>query len=264
MSDFLGMRGKVALVVGGGLGMGEATALRFAGAGCDVAVLDLDRERAERVAESIRALGRKAVALSADVLDEATAKPTIDEARAALGPIDVMATIVGQASWSKFLNVTPDLWDRDHRLNLRYFFFYAQAVAASMIENGRRGAITAVASVSGVQSAPNHSAYGAAKAGLIGLIRSMAVELAEHGIRANAVAPGTIRTPRIEAGRDTAAWDAKIRDSLIPAKRLGTVDEIADAILFLSSQMATYITGQTLAVDGGLTAQFLLGAPRDA
>lgn len=263
MKDFFGLEGKAALVIGGGLGMGESTSLTLAEAGCDVAVADIDRARAEGVADKVRALGRRATVVVADVLDPATAQGSIEQVERDLGRIDVLATIVGQAEWSKVLDVTPETWDLDHRRNLRYFFFYAQAAARAMVAAGHGGAITAVASVSGIQSAPNHAAYGAAKAGLINLVRTMGVELAEKGIRVNAVAPGTIQTPRLAQNRDSGAWEQKIRDSLIPFRRLGTTQEIANAILFLSSDLASFVTGQTLAVDGGFTAQFLLGNPRD-
>lgn len=263
MKDFFGLTGKVALVIGGGLGMGESTSLTLAEAGCDIAVADIDRPRAEAVAERVRGLGRRATVVIADVLDDAGAESAIAQVERDLGRIDVLATIVGQAEWSKVLDVTPEIWDRDHRRNLRYFFFYAQAAARAMVRAGHGGAITAVASVSGIQSAPNHAAYGAAKAGLINLVRTMGVELAEKGIRVNAVAPGTIQTPRIAQNHNAGDWEQKIRDSLIPFRRLGTTQEIADAILFLSSDLASFVTGQTLAVDGGFTAQFLLGNPRD-
>jgi NAD(P)-dependent dehydrogenase (short-subunit alcohol dehydrogenase family) len=160
--------------------------------------------------------------------------------------------------------MTPETWDLDHRRNLRYFFFVAQAAANAMIKSGRCGAITAVASVSGIQSAPNHGSYGAAKAGLMNLVRTMGVELAPHSIRVNAVAPGTIKTPRLQADPEHAkAFAERISNSLLPARRQGEPQDIADAILFMSSDLATYVTGQTLAVDGGWTAQFLIGAPRD-
>src|SRR5690606_306651 len=112
---------------------------------------------------------------------------------------------------------------------LRYFFFFAQAAARQMVAAGERGAITAVASVSGIQSAPNHAAYGAAKAGLISLVKTMGVELAEHGVRVNAVAPGTIATPRTTADPEqSAAMEEKIRNSLVPMRRRGEPKNIAD------------------------------------
>ena len=259
MTDFFGLTDKVALVIGGGQGIGEATAMRLAEAGCHVAVVDIDQGRADKVAEQIRGLGRRAAAVAADVLDESTAPTTVAKAEEELGPLNIMATIVGQAYVASVLDITPEMWDLEHRRNLRYFFFYAQAAAKAMIRSGKAGAITAVGSVTGMECAPSHAAYGAAKAGLINLIRSMAVELAPDNIRINVVAPGTIKTPRIEQGKDFQAWDTLIRNSLIPAKRLGETKEIADAIVYLSSDMASYVTGATLAVDGGFTAQWILG-----
>lgn len=259
MTDFFGLTDKVALVIGGGQGIGEATAMRLAEAGCHVAVVDLDQARADRVADQIQALGRKATGIAADVLDERTAPTTIAAAEERLGPIEVMATIVGQAYVAGVLEITPEIWDIEHRRNLRYFFFYAQAAAKAMIRSGRGGAITAVGSITGMECAPSHAAYGAAKAGMINLVRSMAVELASDKIRINVVAPGTIKTPRIEQGKDFEAWDNLVRNSLIPFKRLGETKEVADAIVFLSSEMASYVTGATFAVDGGFTAQWILG-----
>jgi NAD(P)-dependent dehydrogenase (short-subunit alcohol dehydrogenase family) len=264
LRDFFKLNGKVALVVGGGLGMGECTSVNFAEAGANVAVLDIDPERAERVAERVRQLGRRSVAITANVLDVSSGSAVVDQVQSSLGGLDILATIVGQAEWTSVLNTTPDTWDLDHRRNLKYFFFFAQAVANAMVSHRTPGAITAVASVSGIQSAPAHAAYGAAKAGLINLVRSMAVELAPHNIRVNAVAPGVIATPRSKSDPVQATKMAeRVANSHIPAKRLGEPENIADAILFLSSDMARFVTGQTLAVDGGFTSQFLIGPPRE-
>jgi NAD(P)-dependent dehydrogenase (short-subunit alcohol dehydrogenase family) len=256
--DIFKLDGKRAVVIGGGLGMGEATVMRLAGAGCDVAVVDLDIGRAEKVAGQVEALGRRAIPIACDVLDDKSVTAMVEEVESSLGGLDVMASIVGQAEWSGMFDLTPEQWDLDHRRNLRYFFFVAQAAARSMVRRGVGGAITAVSSVSGIQGAPTHAAYGAAKAGLISLVKSMAVELADHGVRVNSIAPGIIRTPRTLLHTSAAEQDARIRQSLIPFKRLGETDEIAKAILFLSSDLASFVTGQTLAVDGGWTAQFLV------
>ncbi|MDB5444872.1 MAG: family oxidoreductase [Phenylobacterium sp.] len=263
MRDFFGLEGKVALVVGGGLGMGESTCVTLAEAGCDVAVADIDRARAEAVAGRVRELGRRASVVVADVLDETTAAGAVAQVQRDLGRLDVMATIVGQATWSPMLEMTPETWDADHRRNLRYVFFYAQAAAQAMVAAGRGGAIAAVASVSGVVSGPNHSAYGAAKAGLINLVRSMAVELAQHNIRVNAVAPGVIRTPRLSQGVDPEAVSARLRSTLIPFGRHGETQEIANALLFLLSDLASFVSGTTLPVDGGFTSQFLYAQTRN-
>lgn len=259
MTDFLKLTGKTALVIGGGLGMGEATAMTLAQAGCNVALVDCEADRAERVAAQIRALGREALPLVMNALDADSAARCVAAVNDTLGVPDILVTIVGQAAFTPATEISPELWDFDHARNLRYVFFHAQAVAKAMIAAGQGGSIVAVASVSGVQSAPRHAAYGAAKAGLINLVKSLGVEWAGHGIRVNAVSPGAIGTPRLSGPE----YEARVARSLIPCRRLGTPQEIANAILFLASDLATFVTGHNLAVDGGFTAQFLLGMPED-
>jgi NAD(P)-dependent dehydrogenase (short-subunit alcohol dehydrogenase family) len=251
----LGLEGKTAVVLGGGQGMGESSALCLAQAGCDVALLDLELDRAERVAEKVRALGRRAIAKRADVLNSDQIRAVLAEAEKELAPFDVMAAIVGIAGWSPLVDMSEDLWDLDHRRNLRYFFVAAQAVAKSMLKAGRPGSIVCIASVSGLESAPHHAAYGAAKAGLVSLVRSMATEWSPHGIRVNAVAPGAIVTPRIPL---LPADKERAMCAPLPMQRRGTSDEIGKAVLFFASDLASYVTGQTLAVDGGWTSVFLM------
>jgi 2-deoxy-D-gluconate 3-dehydrogenase len=255
--DLFGLEGKKALVIGGGQGMGESSARLLAQAGCDVAVVDIERDRAERVAELVRGLGRKGVAIVADMLEDAGAAHAVAEAESQLGGLDVMVAIVGQALFTAIVEMTPDDWDRDHRRNLRYFFVAARLVAKSMIARGTGGAMVCIASTDGIQSAPFHASYGAAKAGLIQLTRTMATEWAEHGIRVNAVAPGSITTPRLP---DTERHRAAMKASLVPMERSGTTDDIGKAVLFLASDMSAYTTGHTLLVDGGWMAANLFDA----
>ena len=253
------LEGKSALVVGGGQGIGESTALLLARVGCAVAVVDVVAERADRVAAAVATAGQPSTSIAGDVLDDAQAKDIVARAERELGGLDALVTIVGQASFSSILDMTPEQWDHDHRMNLRYFFFTAREVARSLIARGRPGSMVCVSSVAGLQSAPNHAAYGAAKAGLINLVRSMAVEWAPHDIRVNAIAPGSTATPRIPA---TPERVERTRQGLIPAKRLGTADEVGKAALFLLSDLASYVTGHTLPVDGGWMAAYLLGVPQ--
>jgi NAD(P)-dependent dehydrogenase (short-subunit alcohol dehydrogenase family) len=259
--DLFGLEGKAALVIGGGQGMGESTARLLAQAGCDIAVVDVERDRAERVAEAVRGIGRKGVAIVADVLDDDQATYAVGEAERQLGGLDVMVSIVGQALFTPIIEMTSEDWDKDHRRNLRYFFVSARLVARSMIARGKGGAMVCIASTDGIQSAPFHAAYGAAKAGLIQLTATMATEWAVHGIRVNAVAPGSITTPRLpetQAHRDT------MKASLVPMERSGTTDDIGKAVLFLASDMAGYTTGHTLLVDGGWMAANLFDARKMA
>jgi NAD(P)-dependent dehydrogenase (short-subunit alcohol dehydrogenase family) len=254
--SFLGLAGKAALVVGGGQGMGESTSRLLARAGCDVAVLDIERDRAEAVASAVRDAGQRGVPLIADVLDDPQLLGAVREAEAALDGLDILVTIVGQGMRAPLLEMPVADWDLDQRRNVRYFFLAARELARSLIRRGRPGAIACIASVSGLQSGPNHAAYGAAKAGLINLVRSMAVEWAPYNIRVNALAPGGVVTPRYPDTPEMRDWDPH---GLVPMQRRATCDEIGKVVLFLVSDLASYVTGQTLAVDGGWMAAFLMG-----
>lgn len=247
----LGLEGKRALVIGGGRGMGEASALMLAEAGCSVAVLDLEIDRAEKVAAAVAALGRKSYGFSANVLDAEAVTAAVAEAEQKLGGLDVLVTIVGQALFKPLIDMTAEDWDSEQNRNLRYVFFATRAAAASMIKRKVAGSIVCIASVDGVVGSPGHAAYGAAKAGLISLVKSMAAEWGRDNIRVNAVAPGSITTPRLP---ETPESLAIMRDSVVPLGRPGTVKEIAGAVTFLASELAGYVTGQTLMVDGGWTA----------
>lgn len=252
------LEGKSALVVGGGQGMGEAAAKLLAQVGCGVAVADIKGGSAERVAAEVADMGQPSAAIVGDVLEDDQVPRIVERAEAALGGLDVLVATVGQASFAPLVDMKPEQWDRDQHFNLRYFFLIAREAARSMIARGTPGAMTCVSSVAGLQSAPNHASYGVAKAGLVNLVRSMAVEWAPHHIRVNAIAPGSIATPRIP---DTPERREKTRQGLIPTKRLGTVDEVAKAALFLVSDLASYVTGTTLAVGGGWMATSILGVP---
>lgn len=246
-----GLEGKNALVIGGGQGMGEATVMQLANAGANVTVLDLEMSRAEAIAAKVKAAGRKSWAVSVNVLDDAALKAIIAKVDADMGGIDVMASIIGMAGWSRLVDMSEDLWDLEQNRNLRYFFIAARETAKSMMKHKKEGSIVCITSIDGVRSAPYHGAYGAAKAGLIGLMKSMAAEWAPDGIRVNAVAPGVIITPRIPLGnpeRERAMTQG------VPMGKRGTTDDIGRAALFFLSSQSRYITGQTLAVDGGYLA----------
>ena len=249
--SLFGLAGKKAMVIGGGQGMGESTSQFLARAGCDVAVIDVERERADRVAGVVSALGCRGVPIIGDVLDDTRIPEIVGSAGHQLGGIDVMVSIVGAAVWGSLLDTTAAIWDRQFHLNLRYFFLCARAVAAAMIERGNPGAILGIASVDGQRASPMRGAYGAAKAGLISLVQTMAVEWAPHRIRVNAIAPGHIVTPRLY---DTPQRVDAYAGSLIPLRNRGEVDDIGKAALFLVSDLAGYVTGTTLDVDGGLLA----------
>lgn len=255
MDDLLGLNNKTAMVWGGGAGMGEATATRLAQAGCRVAVIDRELAPAERVAAALRERGCCARAIEADATVEAEVDAAVAATETHLGAVDLMATVIGIGVWSTLLDMTNEQWQDAHRLNLTSFFLPARAAARSMVQGGRTGAIVSVASVSGLTSAPNHGGYGAAKAGLVNLVRTMAVEWGP-AIRINAIAPGAIATPRVQM--PPAALE--VMKQRFPLGRPGSTDEIAKTALFLLSDLASYITGHTLPVDGGWTSTFLMNA----
>jgi len=249
----LELTGRSALVVGGGQGIGRAAALALARSGASVAVLDAERERAERVAGEVRSLGVGSAPLVADVTRPEGAAGGVAEARKAFGPLDAVVNIVGSASWAPLLEMDEATWERDFAVNLKQHWFVARSAARGWIEARRPGALAVVASVSGLFSAPNHGAYGAAKAGLMAFVRTAADEWWPHAIRVNAVVPGSVRTPRIEALWRSGAVSEPDADA---QGRMAQPEDIAHAALFLVSDLARRITGQTLVVDGGTSARF--------
>jgi len=257
-----GLESKGALVLGAGQGMGEATALALSRAGCRVALFDYELDRAARVASQIESEGGTAMAIQGDALNDEELRGAIAKADEILGGIDVMASIIGMAAWSTIVDMTGETWDLDHRRNLRYFFIAAQAVAKAMMARGKAGAMVCVASVDGMRTAPFHASYGAAKAGLIHLMQSMAFEWAPHGIRVNSVTPGSIISPRIPFQKDPER--ERLFAEGIPMGRRGEAEDIANAALFFLSDLAKYVTGQNMPVDGGLLSRSLYDYSKQA
>jgi 3-oxoacyl-[acyl-carrier protein] reductase len=258
MTDMFGLEGQGALVIGGGQGIGESTALTLARCGCDVAIVDVSQERAESVSQKVMELGGRSAAFTADVMEITDYSALISQAHEALPQLSRLVTVVGAAGWGPLLETSLEVWEREQRLNLNYVFLAGKAFAASLIQRRRPGSLVFVSSVSGMQAAPNHAAYGAAKAGMISLVKTMAVEWGTRGIRVNAVAPGTVVTPR---RTETPERAEQVLKSHIPMKRRGATQDIANGAVFLSSEMASYVTGHTLPVDGGwMAANILLDA----
>ncbi|MEU6643424.1 SDR family oxidoreductase [Saccharomonospora sp. NPDC046836] len=247
--------GRVAVVAGAGRGIGAAVAGRLAEAGAAVAVVDSLSERAESTVETIRASGGVAVPVVADLLEPASGPRIVAETVRLLGGIDILATVAG-GSWAyvpyrRMHEVTDDEWDLVHQLNLTYVFRLTRETIRTLLSQGRGGAIVHIGSIAGVLSSPSAAAYGAAKAGIGSLTRSVAHEYGADAIRVNCVAPGRIETP---ATTPASAENAVEFTGSIPLRRTGQASEVADAVLFLASDLARYITGQTLLVDGGATA----------
>jgi 3-oxoacyl-[acyl-carrier protein] reductase len=258
------LAGRVAIVAGGGgAGIGAAVSRALAAAGASVVVVDIERAASQKVCDQIAAAGGRALPVVADVREPASAGAIVAAARGGFGRIDVLATVAGgmtaHAEFRPLVEWSEADWDKIVSLNLRYVFLLARAVIPAMIEQGDGGSIVNVTSISGVFGAPNHAAYGAAKAGLIHLTKSLCLEYGPAGIRANAVSPGAIETPATDkamAGRQRSHVTA-----VTPLGRAGRPEDIARAVLFFASPLASYVTGQMLLVDGGASAIFPLGVP---
>jgi 3-oxoacyl-[acyl-carrier protein] reductase len=256
--------GKVAIVAGGGGGgIGAQVSRTLAGAGAAVAVVDIERERAEAVCKEIDAAGGRSAAIAADLRDPASARAIVSTARSTFGRIDALANVAGgmhqHAAWRPLTQWSEEDWDRIVSINLRYVFLLCRAVIPVMIEQGEGGSIVNITSISGVFGAPNHAAYGAAKAGLIHLTKSLCLEYGRYGIRCNAVSPGVVQTAAV-----ASALSEEGRADLgrtIPLRRAGRPDDIAQAVLFFASPLSSYVSGQMLLVDGGVSARFPLGIP---
>ncbi len=256
----LGLAGRKALVAGCGPGLGRSCALGLAEAGADVACCDIQGARADSVAREVSATGCKAIAVEADLRQSEDADRAVESVLSELGGIDVVIDVIGEIRWGRVTDLTDEDWDYSLDAVLRHAFNLGRSAGRRMVERGNGGSIVTVSSVSGLASAPFHAPYGAAKAGLMSLTRSLAIELAPSGIRVNCVAPGSIATPRVAARVASASGEASgIRPTRAPLGRMGEPDEVAKVAVFLSSDLASYVSGQTIVVDGAATAQFVLG-----
>ena len=263
-TNLLGLEGKAALVVGGGSGIGRATSLMLGNAGADVVVADVDPDRAREVRAEVRATGVRCEIATGDVTVADQADAVVAAAVDALdGRLDVLINIVGMAAWTKLFELDDATWDLDMTRNLRQHLYVARSAARRMVDAGTPGRMALVASVSGIYGAPNHGAYGAAKAGLMALVRTMANEWGQHGIRVNAIAPDGINTPRVAASRAARGVDnadAAAHERFLLG-RFGTPEEIAGPLVFMVSDLSGFVTGQTLIVDGGRRVVFPTAMP---
>jgi 3-oxoacyl-[acyl-carrier protein] reductase len=242
---------KVAIVTGGGSGIGRSICLRLAEEGASVAVFDIDREAAQRTAGEILAMERQASAFEVDVSKAKQVEAGVGEALTAFKGIDILVNDAGVSSTKSVAKMTEDEWDSTLDVNLKGSFICCRAVIPSMKER-RYGKIVNISSVLGFGGSPGRAHYGAAKTGVIGFTRSLAVEVGLHNINVNAVGPGIIETPMLD--RDIGSELRGQLQGRIPLRRLGAPTDIANAVLFLVSDEASYITGQCLFVCGGWTA----------
>ena len=246
--SLLRLDGRGVVLVGAGQGIGRQAAHALSQAGARVLCVDKDPDLAIDIAKEV-----DGVEWSGDATVRADVERLFIDARAALGSIAAVVDIVGMAQYKELLELTDDDWAWHHDIVLRHAFYLAQYGGRAMSESGG-GAMAFVASVSGITSAPRHSAYGVFKAGLMSLVRSAAVELGPLGVRVNAVAPGVVWTPRVsgylgDEGRERQSANTPLRRVALPA-------DIAAALLFFVSDLSSYVTGQTLTVDGGVGVKF--------
>jgi NAD(P)-dependent dehydrogenase (short-subunit alcohol dehydrogenase family) len=243
------LAGRHALVTGGGSGIGRAVAQHLARDGAAVTVLDLDGGSARAVAEALVATGARAHAVVADVSDAAVVAGAVADARGALGAVHVLVGCAGIAGFAPLLEMTAAQWERMLAVHLTGTFTATRAVLPDMIA-ARWGRVVTISSVGGLRGGPNLTHYAAAKAGVIGFTKALALEVGMHGITANAVAPGLVDTPMLRgSGIPAAVLEQSLRQ--IPVGRLGTPEDVAAVCAFLASPEAAFVTGQVVSPNGG-------------
>ncbi len=257
----LSLEGKVALITGGGAGIGRGIALAYAALGADIVVAEREPERCAEVRSAVEALGQQALAIQADVSDEAALRTVFEALDQRFGHVDILVNNAGGVAPKNFVEQSSSSWHRLINLNLVSVFAATSLAAQRMIAAGTGGSIINIASIEGTRAAPDYAVYAACKAAVLNFTRTIAVELADHNIRVNAIAPDYVDTPglrgNIRGPVDPSTWyepseaQADATRRRIPLGRPGAIDECADAAVYLATDLASYITGVTLPVDGG-------------
>ncbi|PIQ91029.1 MAG: 3-oxoacyl-ACP reductase [Candidatus Omnitrophica bacterium CG11_big_fil_rev_8_21_14_0_20_41_12] len=242
------LKNKVALITGGARGIGRAIGIVFAKEGADIVVADVNQETAQQTASEIEALGVKALALEMDVTNFEKVEEGINKILDKMGKVDILVNNAGITKDNLLLRMSPADWDAVINVNLKGTFNCIKAVSRPMIKQ-RSGKIISIASIIGLMGNPGQANYAASKAGIIALTKTVAKELASRNINANAVAPGFIQT----AMTDKLPEEIKKKMlEAIPLAKLGTPEDVANVCLFLASEESSYITGQTITIDGGM------------
>ncbi len=244
------LAGRVALVTGASRGIGRAIAVRLAACGASVAGVARTKEGLEGTLSAIREAGGTAEGFAADVASPADVQRVVEEIEARFQRIDILVNNAGVTRDGLFLRMEDKAWDEVIDTNLKGTFLFCRAIGALMMR-ARFGRIVNISSVSGLMGNPGQANYSASKAGVIGFSKTIARELASRGITVNVVAPGFITTDMTDVLPEKVKTEVKER---IPVRRLGTPEDIADLVCYLSGPAASYLTGQVIAVDGGMTA----------
>jgi 3-oxoacyl-[acyl-carrier protein] reductase len=238
---------KVAIVTGGGGGIGGAIVRRFAAEGAKVVIADIDAEAAQARAAEVSSQRCDAMPLVSDVTNKRSVEEMVQSTKERWGRIDILANVAGGATIKPVVDVTEQEWDHIINMNLKSTFLCSQAVLKTMIEQ-RYGKIVSISSIYGFTGNATRASYATAKAGVAVFTKSLALEVVEHGINVNAIAPGRILTDRVRGHYTEEEWAERV--ALIPMKRAGKPEEIASAALFLVTDENKYITGQTIHVNG--------------
>jgi NAD(P)-dependent dehydrogenase (short-subunit alcohol dehydrogenase family) len=259
-SDWLGLSDRVAVVTGGGGGIGRATAVSFARAGAKVAIIDRDEKGLETTRSEMRALGADPVVMPCDTTDEKSIAAAAAAVEKSLGACSILVNTAAILRSGGLDALSLAEWNTTIAVNLTGYFLCAQMFGQQMRKLGR-GSLVHVASVAGSNAQGFSGAYSVSKAGVVMLSRQLASEWGPHGIRSNVVSPGLVVTPMSQAFYDTPGVTER-RTAVVPMRRIGAPQDMADAILFLASDRASYVNGDEITVDGGFTRTIMNLVPR--
>ncbi|MDN5211735.1 SDR family oxidoreductase [Fulvivirgaceae bacterium BMA12] len=250
---------KAAIVVGGGSGIGAASAIALSGEGASVAIIDINEKNAGNTAEQITASGGSAIALAADVTNMSDAEVAVNKAAEAFGGIHYLCNSAGLQSYGTVVSTDEDTWDKTIDVNLKSIYVVSKFCIPHILKQGG-GAVVNISSVQGLRCQSNLSAYAASKGGVIALTRSMALDYAKQNIHINCICPGSIDTPLLRYGAAQHGEEEEVLKQWgnhHPIGRIGTTEEIAQTVLFLLSRESAFMIGQPVVVDGGLMSKIL-------